>query len=286
MNILLSVIIDNVPDHEVTEEGKNTANKGIIARFDPQTIHNGIAYIIAELSVKGTDRDIIEMKEVFSNRMKFAVYRMDSRSPYDVACLAAAAAEYDYPESCKLIVFYFTGHGGIDTWGNCVIAPNGNKDTLPINDILEPFVNRNAEIPCLFLFDCCLTRIIPNSIREFHSPIPHNSILAFATSENLMAGSKSDGSLWTRLLCERLKNHLSDGSDLSGIFGDVQEDISEELRTTKDAILNSLDQELGEMTPKKFFETLKQITEQWKYQEPFYMNRLNKVVYLEDIVDD
>ena len=246
------------------------------------------------------------MEAVALNDLKFAVHRMENPSPSEVACLAEAAAKYDYPESCKLIIFYFTGHGGIDTWGNCVIAPKGCKDTLPIKRILQPFDDRRNKIPCMFLLDCCLNRNIRKGRRngEFSCFIPHHSIVAHATSENFQAqGGKNKGGLWTGLLCENLKNHLFNGTPLSEIVGNTQEDTNKKLREKKDSILEEIDldsqrEKLIEMSPKEFYEALKdehqhildnfkdQISKNWIYQEPFHMSNLNEVVYLDDIVNE
>ncbi len=253
----------------------------------------------------GTRTDLDRMVDVFSNHMKFAIYRMDSPSPSDVACLAAAAAEYDYPESCKLIVFYFTGHGRIDSTGRCVIATRGNKntstnaDTLRIEHILEPFddlSSRNPEIPCLFLFDCCLSRSPENeiTIREFRNIVPHNSLLAFATSETFKsAGSQNDGSQWTKKLCERLEK---DSSHLCSIIGEVQESMEKLLLDEMKKILpkiivhnQTLLDRLSNMSPRVFNDYLilmdgisdsdkKKISKYWIYQEPFHISKLKKVV--------
>ncbi len=210
------------------------------------------------------------MQDVFSNHMGFAVYRMDSPSPSEVACLAAAAAEYRYARSCNQIYFYFTGHGRIDREGNCVITTKGVNDTLPIKCILQPFndqSSRNAEIPCLFLFDCCLTRTPNYENCEFHNIVPHNSLLAFATSEGYKsAGNKKDGSRWTGLLCKKLSQAKSHFCDIvednnkdkllceslhicrrtESYFCDIQTEIETKLQENKNKILTNKNKILTE----------------------------------------
>ena len=162
----------------------------------------------------------------------------------ELAALLIAAAEYEYPITCKFIVFYFAGHGGTDDKGREFVIPRklkGDSDILMIDhNILGPFRSRyddpiplksGERRPCLFFFDCCLSQadIVHTSKNFFHlqNP-PHHSIIAYATSPGLKSqGNKTEGGLWTRYLSRNLKK---ENEPLTKILTDTHKNVSSELK--------------------------------------------------------
>ena len=119
-----------------------------IGRIYSQANHpTGIAFVVGILDPAGTHKDIREMESAFEEEpLRFAVFRVSDPTCTELAALLIAAAEYEYPITCKFIVFYFAGHGGTDDKGREFVIPRklkGDSDILMIDhNILGPFRSR------------------------------------------------------------------------------------------------------------------------------------------------
>ena len=223
-----------------------------IERIYSQANHpRGIAFVVGILDPAGAHKDIREMESAFEEEpLRFAVFRASDPSCTELAALLIAAAEYEYPITCKFIIFYFAGHGGTDDKGREFVIPRklkGDSGFLMIDhNFLGPFRSRyddpiplksGERRPCLFLFDCCLSQadIVHTSKNFFdlRNP-PRHSIIAYATSPGLKSqGNKTEGGLWTRYLSKNLKK---ENEPLTKILTDTHGNVSNELQDRQEKL--------------------------------------------------
>ena len=172
----------------------------------------------------GTDVDADNICKTFRDYLNFATFFSEDLTCAELACLVKAAAECRYPLNYDFIAFYYAGHGGVDSSGREFVLPfhltGGNtKNVLYIRDIISSFTceyavrirDRNKNRKCLFFFDCCLIfrpgLAVHGTEKVFNLGCPQDCLVAYATSINhVSGGSKTNGGLWTRYLCQRLKN--------------------------------------------------------------------------------
>ena len=243
MNLLCFFLIVGIPS--TTHKDIEMEKQKIERVYSQANRPRGIAFVVGILDPAGSHKDIREMESAFVEEpLRFAVVRVSDPTCTALAALLIAAAEYEYPITCKFIVFYFAGHGGTDDKGREFVIPRklkGDSDILMIDhNFLGPFRSRyddpiplkNGERrPCLFFFDCCLSQadIVHNSKNFFHlqNP-PHHSIIAYATSQGLKSqGNKTEGGLWTRYLSRNLKK---ENVSLADILSITQGNVSSELK--------------------------------------------------------
>ena len=196
----------------------------------------------------GTDVDADNIYKTFRDYLNFATIFSEDLTCAELACLVKAAAEFDrYPLGYNFIAFYYAGHGGIDSSGREFVLPlqptdGDTKHVLYIKDIISPFTcefavdkrdrlynkhrHYNKNRKCLFFFDCCLTPHLDvhGTEKVFNLKCPQDCLVAYATSINLTAGGNdSDGGLWTRHLCHRLKNKELLSTILDRTIDDVKD---------------------------------------------------------------
>ena len=199
----------------------------------------GIVFVIGIYGPAGTDVDVKNISSTFED-LNFAVMDQTDLTCAEIACLAMAAASEKFVDY-KYIAFYFAGHGGIDEYKRSFILPmkTDGKERLFIEEnVLSYFKDVNKG--CLFFFDCCLSSSSsestqdsqPSPIKGFKLRAPIKCLVAYATStDHKSQGTKDGGGVWTRNLCERLKEELS---------------ISDILDQTHDAVYEKLE---GEQPP-------------------------------------
>ena len=209
----------------------------------------GIAFVIGIHGPAGTDVDIDNVSSTFRNDLNFAVWRERDHTCADLACLAKAAASHMYP-NYKYLAFYFAGHGGIDANERSFVVPmklrgEESQQILYIEEnILSCF--QNVRKRCLFFFDCCLSGKLTedskstqvgsfpskgdqNSLskRVFKLRAPVKCLVVYATATGLKSqGDKVYGGLWTRNLCEKLKEPVS----LSDILDQTHDIVVEKVK--------------------------------------------------------
>ena len=177
----------------------------------------GIVFVIGIYGPAGTDVDVENVSTTF-HALNFAVWRERDLTCADIACLAKAAASENF-FGYKYIAFYFAGHGGIDEYKRSFILPlkeDGEERLFIEENILSYFKDVNKG--CLFFFDCCLSSSSSESTQDsqlsptkgFKLRAPIKCLVAYATStDHKSQGSKGGGGVWTRNLCERLKEEVS-----------------------------------------------------------------------------
>ena len=162
----------------------------------------------------GTDVDVDNVSSTFKNELNFAVFIEKDPTGTQLACLVKAAATVRYPLNYKFITFYFAGHGGINDSGSPYVIPmqlkgEDGKVLRVEEDIVSTFVDVKKQI-CLFFFDCCLSGTsqqhssanLPKAIKA-----PPGCLIAYATNiGHKSAGNKERGGIWTRYLCEHLRD--------------------------------------------------------------------------------
>ena len=274
MNLLCFYSIVGIPS--IADEDIERA-KQEIGRVYTQANHpRGIAFVAGVLDPDGSHKDIREMESAFVEEpLRFAVFRVSDPTCTELAALLKAAAEYEYPITCKFIVFYFAGHGGTDDKGREFVIPRklkGDSDILMIDhNILGPFRSRNDDPiplksgerrPCLFFFDCCLSQadiVHPSkNFFDLRDP-PRHSIVAYATSPGLKSqGNKTEGGLWTRYLSKNLKK---ENEPLTKILTDTHGQVSNELQDRKEKFRQGCDK-----TQLDVLEKLTKLVEEKQYE--------------------
>lgn len=127
--------------------------------YELQQDKKGLAIVIGMKSAEdaGALVDAKNMKASFE-ALNFAVLDELKLSLGKLRALVKAAANFQYTSdapSCRVVAFYFAGHGNFDG-GPCVHTNSGG---LRVDDIVSPFYPENAshlkDIKRLF-FDTCL----------------------------------------------------------------------------------------------------------------------------------
>ena len=206
----------------------------------------------------GTDVDADNINKTFRDNLNFATFLAENPLCAELACLVKAAAEFDrYPLGYNFIAFYYAGHGGIDSSGREFVLPfqlkgGDTKNVLYIRDhIISTFTckpavrirDRIKNRKCLFFFDCCLIFqpdiAVHGTEKVFNLGCPQDCLVAYATSTNhVSGGSKTYGGLWTRHLCQRLKNVEPLSTILDCTIDDVKD--AQAISTEKDKVTYQL----------------------------------------------
>ena len=218
----------------------------------------GVVFIFGMTDVAGVYKDLENVRETFQTTLKFAVMRVDNPDGQFLANFIRAAAtlryeDYDEFANCKAKVFYFAGHGGIDTHKRPFFVPQqlnesqeNKKDVILIREtILSHFQRVGPNQSFLFFFDCCLVASKPknngnlNDNKEiqssdtddsftgdesFHLEAPLRCVIAYATSVGLVSiGDTKVGGRWTSSMCENIKKKIELGEVLALTHKDVME---------------------------------------------------------------
>lgn len=175
----------------------------------------------------GTDKDLNNMAAAFKS-LGFAVVEIPDISQLGLLAVVKAAKGYPYSEkvpSCRVIAFYFAGHGGSKDRKPFVIVKDG-KECFVEEIIVSPFYPKNASklenIKRLFFFDMCMggaihagiercKGAIPTNVLELPQAIPAegNCLVAFANTIGFKCrGTPEDGGYWTKNLCKYIIQDL------------------------------------------------------------------------------
>jgi hypothetical protein len=115
--------------------------------------------------LKGAENDA---KEVFARLQRFGSFDVD-RSKHlllgkDAKCenIRGAISDLFWKKNpCDIAVFYFSGHGFLDDYGNGYIAPFDHKFDDPLvcgiqmQELREYFLAKNNKTEALLILDCC-----------------------------------------------------------------------------------------------------------------------------------
>ena len=181
----------------------------------------GLLIIVWMHEVDGTNIDAKNMKEVAST-LGFAV--LERKSPSRPQFRALVKATKDYPfireAPCKVIFFYYAGHGGSDSKNLKPFVTITNKSLLNVEEIVSPLEPASEDLKRLFFFDMCLGERIDSGDRapstsralpvlKYAVPAKGNCLVAFSSSIGYaVRGDSDEGGYWTRHLFKYLKKDM------------------------------------------------------------------------------
>ena len=166
-----------------------------------------------------THYDTRKLRIVLENKFMYTVHRY-SNVRADLSRHCNRIAMLDYPEQCRIIFFYFSGHGAIKD-DKQVLYLQGGK-TIMLNDLIECF-NTPALVhkTKLFFIDACRNKSERDNTSHnlVNNPIQNNVLIAFSTSGGFEAYQDiSKGSRWTNCLIEALLHISIDESSVHRIL--------------------------------------------------------------------
>lgn len=233
--------------------------------------HHGLAIIVGmtvvnedtSRGVYGANVDVKNMEEAFTD-LKFAVLKYTNLFNEHLRALILAATSYKYPKKqCKVIAFYYAGHGGSANWDNAPYISTYDRKSLQVyKDIVSKFYPSagstiEAETKRIFFFDSCqgkkldsgyrysslsCCRILKWIYQKFRSsfqsdgnksnsrvPAQGNCLVAFAVSPSYVSrGDETNGGIWTRILKEKLTENANLATILVQVYESTVELSSEE----------------------------------------------------------
>ena len=211
----------------VSEESIEAKRQEIFNACGKNPSAQGIVFLIGVGDVAGTDIDGENVSKTFRN-LNFIIYRQENSSLVELSCLVKTVAFGKcFSLKCKYIAFYYAGHGGIDERGDAFMkVKDGNDGRFYVDrNMLNHFEKNkvNKKRRCLFFFDCCLSSHPKHeSGKRYYPQVPLRCLAAYATSVGLKSlGDNYEGGVWTRKLCENLKETLSVSDILDHTHTDV-----------------------------------------------------------------
>ena len=187
---------------------------------------NGLLIIVWMHEVEGTKIDAENMKKVAST-LGFAVLVRKSPSHHQLRALVKATKDYPFirkAPSCKVIFFYYAGHGGSDSKNLKPFVAITKKSLLNVEEIVSPLEPINApdlkDLKRLFFFDMCQGRRVDSGVRapsessalpvlKYAVPAKGNCLIAFSGSIGYAVRGDSDqGGYWTRHLFKYLDKDM------------------------------------------------------------------------------
>ena len=205
--------------------------------FNDRENAQGLAIIVgmvySQYSVEGADADVTNMTKTFKE-LGFAVLKEEDVNRTELQAIVKAASEYPYiteAPSCKVIAFYFAGHGNSESRRALMVLKGGDK--YFVEDVVSLFYPVNTKqmkhLKRLFFFDMCLGSERDQGVRkddvtvpllEYAVPAKGNSLVAFATTIGYYVRGDNNGGFWTRFLH---KNLLKD-QDIFSVLADTWEE--------------------------------------------------------------
>ena len=169
-----------------------------------------------------THSDAFKMEEVFEE-FGYVVYRMQNIRSEDFTSYCKEIAGFQYPQNCRRILVYFSGHGDD---GTLVMQDGGDLIIESIIELFKPDVANNAvltEMAKMFFFDACrggkedhgyntarggVRNKAGNEItflKRLVLPREGNVFVAYASTRHYCAYETSAGGRWTTCLIKALK---------------------------------------------------------------------------------
>ncbi len=217
---------DGLDDIYVSKESIEEMKLRIDDKFSTSKEVVGIAFIIGMGNSAGTDVDGDGVASVL-RQLNFVTLHMEDSSREELSCLVKTVALGKCLLSCKKIIFYYAGHGGIDKHGNSYMLVKGEQKFFINANMIAHFkknVVKKKQI-CLFLLDCCLSGQLNRGYELTMPSVPIRCLIAFATSLGLKSyGDMYPGGAWTRHLCRHLKDKRSVSDILATTHTEVGSD--------------------------------------------------------------
>ena len=184
----------------------------------------GVVIFVGVSDCGGTDVDANNIRITFKEELSFCFFPLTNPKRNELSCLIKAVARSELTRKCKTVVFYYAGHGGINERNEPFIKLSDGKFRIR-EDILRHFsgdlVDKSRRY--LFFFDSCLSgRNLKSSFDLSIPDVPQGCLLAHATSfGSVSQGFLQSGGVWTRHLCEHLKQRISVSDALDHAYTSV-----------------------------------------------------------------
>ncbi len=188
----------------------------------------GVVIFVGVSDCGGTDVDANSIRTTFKEELGFCFFPLTNPKRNELSCLIKAVARSELTFRCKTVVFYYAGHGGINEREEPFIKLSDGKFRIR-EDILRHFsgdlVDKSRRY--LFFFDSCLSGAsVKSSLRLSIPNIPLGCLLAHATSFGSVShGFLQSGGVWTRHLCEYLKQSISVSDALDHSYTSVSSEL-------------------------------------------------------------
>lgn len=173
-----------------------------------------------------------------------------------------------FKDDNDIALFYFSGHGYIDTTGGYLITSeckNGD-DGLSMNDLLI-FVNNSKAKNKIIILDCCHSGEFGN-IKQSNADnalLSEGTTILTASGKDEYAAENNGSGLFTRLFVDAMNGSASD------LVGNI----------TPGSIYSHIDQSLGAWEQRPIFKTyVKTFTTLRKVPPPISLSNLKKLVEL------
>ena len=175
--------------------------------------------------------------------VNFGVKLMVSTGPTDAIKRAELkdAAKRSFADDSDVALFYFAGHGHIETTGGYLCASDcaTGDDGLPLSDIMVFANESNARNKVIILDSCYSGALGDHPIKKDLSEITEGVTILTASTKGQYAAEEDGGGVFTGLLLDAL------GGAAANLIGDV----------TPGAVYAHVDQSLGNWSQRPVFKT-------------------------------
>jgi len=200
--------------------------------------HTGVALLIGNQykeggtdleTLSGTHNDCDNVEKLLKG-FGYKVYIKTDRTRDQMLNCCESLAQYVYPDSCKRLIVYFSGHGDVNSDNeDCLIAEKGSE--IPVYQLISTIaLPKNDSMIKMFFIDACRGRNdevdtavlappnnTPTKGAPFHKKIFENVLIACScpptfTSHMASSDAVCCGSQWTNSLIEALDKSTVDES--------------------------------------------------------------------------
>lgn len=172
-----------------------------------------------------------------------------------------------FKDKCDIALFYFSGHGYIESTGGYLITSEctDGDDGLAMNDLME-IANNSPATNKIIILDCCHSGIAGNkSPNEDKAVLKEGITILTASSANQYAIEENGSGVFTSLLIDAMNGSASN------LVGDI----------TPGSIYAHIDQSLGSWEQRPIFKTnVTTFTTLRKVQPPISLSELKQLTKL------
>mgnify|MGYP003624243718 FL=1 len=172
-----------------------------------------------------------------------------------------------FSDDCEIALFYFSGHGYIESTGGYLISSEcqDGDDGVSMNDLLQ-FANDSKARSKVIILDCCHSGIAGNApIVGQHALLSEGVSILTASSEDQYAMEQDGSGVFTSLLVDALQGSAAN------LVGDI----------TPGSIYAHIDQSLGPWEQRPIFKTnVKAFVSLREVQPPIELDDLKRLTEL------
>jgi hypothetical protein len=159
--------------------------------------------------LKGAENDA---REVFARLQKFGGFDIDKKKHLllgnAATCVNIRRAISDLfwkKDPCDIAVFYFSGHGFLDDYGNGYLAPWNHEYKDPLvngirmQELREYFLANNNKTEALLILDCCHSGVTAETKKgkadlngRFYDSLTNNHVSVIGNGKFILASSGAD----------------------------------------------------------------------------------------------